>query len=679
MGLLESHARHDRRVDEREVVVASARAWRGTRAHAKPAPGLVLAAGFLLGACLAVSSAHAAKAEGKDASANGVIVKLRDAAPNVPEGADPRSTARSRAGLGLVDAPDAVRWSRVLAASRLERDATVVAADLERAPALEPVGRAAQLLRVGRRLDAREAQALAERLAAHPDVAWAVPNTRESRLQAAPNPPGDPLFAGALQQWWLQPAGGSDAQQIDYRLRGVPGFQSAWLVHGGSAVVAVLDTGVTPHDELNGRLLPGYDFVSDWDAQAQRGHANDGDGRDADPSDPGDGVTADDRARDPARYGACDERPSSWHGTTIAGMLAGATNNGAGVAAMQWDGRVVPVRVAGKCGADVADVIDGMRWAAGLPVAGAPVNANPARVISISFGGDAPCNAAYLEAIEDLAAAPGGGAVLVAAAGNSHGALLRPASCAGAIGVVALNRDGFKSNYSSFGAQAAVATVGGDDNDGAWGDLLADSGLLAIGNAGTQAPGAPTYKRVFGTSFSAPVAAGVAALMVSMNSQLTAAQIRDGLQRTSRPHVISPHLEACSSTNPGRCACTASTCGAGILDAEQAVLFARDPAAYVKPATPAAVLNNAELAEAAASGPDRAVDDGTTAPPEAPSTGGGALDVASVWWLALLALIAKAAVPTAQAAGSLARCRGDRSNDRPSGHPGAEPHERSAA
>jgi serine protease len=645
MGLLESDARHDRRVDEREVVVARARAWRGLRAHASavvdamPAPGLVLAAGFFFGACLTAFDAAAA-AEGANAIASGVIVRLRDAAPNVPAGADPRSLARSRPVPSLVEGPDAVRWARLLAASRLDRDATVVAADLKRTPALEPVGRAAQLLRLERRLYANEAQALVERLAAHPDVAWAVPNTRESRLQAAPNLPGDPLFAGALQQWWLQPAGGSDFQGIDYRLRGVPGFQSAWRVHRGSAVVAVLDTGVTAHEELNGRLLPGYDFVSDWDPESQRGRANDGDGRDADPTDPGDGVSAADRALDPARYADCDERNSSWHGTTIAGMLAGATNNGAGVAAMQWDGRVVPVRVAGKCGADLADVIDGMRWAAGLPVAGAPANPNPARIVSISFGGDAPCNAAYLEAIDDLARAPGGGAVLLAAAGNNHGALVRPASCDGAIGVVALNRDGFKSTYSSFGAQAAVATVGGDDNDGAWGDLLADSGLLAIGNAGMQAPGAPTYARVFGTSFSAPVAAGVAALMVSANPQLTAAQVREGLRRTARAHVTSPHLAACGATNPGRCACATSTCGAGILDAEQAVLFALDPTAYVKPATPAAVLDNADLAEAASRGPDRAAD-GSPPPTDPASTGGGALDGWSLLVLALVSLVAR--------------------------------------
>ena len=108
--------------------------------------------------------------------------------------------------------------------------------------------------------------------------------------------------------------------------------------------------------------------MSDWDPVAARGYANDGNGRDSDASDPGDGVSDADKAADAARFDKCAPQFSSWHGTIIAGMLAGLTDNGQGVAAMQWAGRVVPVRVAGQCGADVADVVDGMRWAAGLLV-----------------------------------------------------------------------------------------------------------------------------------------------------------------------------------------------------------------------------------------------------------------------------------------------------------------------
>lgn len=569
-------------------------------------------------------------------SVNGVIVQLHGAADNVPA---TLLHAPQRAKSSPVEpqhALDAARWKGVFSATAEHPSSSKLAHDLHAPDAMKPVGESAQLLMFSRRLTRPEAQAWVERLTAHPDVAWAAVNDREQRLQQGPgpgatNPPRDPAFGN---QWWLQPVSGSNSHPIERRLRGVPGFQSAWLRHAGAAVVAVLDTGVTSHPELVGRLLPGYDFVSDWDATLGRGFANDGDGRDSDPSDPGDGITSNDLITDPARYKDCAPQLSSWHGTIIAGMLAGLTDNDAGVAAMQWNGRVVPVRVAGKCGADVADVIDGMRWAAGLPVAGVALNANPARIINMSFGGEAPCNAAYSQAIQQIKAAPGGGAVLVAAAGNGAAATVRPSNCPGAVGVVSLNRDGFKSTYSSFGSTVGVSTVGGDDGDGVWGAVMADSGLLSITNFGEYSPGQAGYERGFGTSFSAPVASGVAALMLSVNPALTVDQIIDGLRLTARPHVVSPHLSACSDLNPGRCACTTTTCGAGILDAEQAVLYAGDPRTYVKPATQAAVIDNAELRRAAALGPDRQPNTGAVA---AVSTGGGASGWG--WIVALLGIV----------------------------------------
>ncbi len=166
-----------------------------------------------------------------------------------------------------------------------------------------------------------------------------------------------------------------------------------------------------------------------------------------------------------------------------------------------------------------------------------PPNPNPARIINISFGGSAACGAAYQQAIDDVRAAPGGGAVVVAAAGNEWSAPTRPASCQRAVGVAALNRDGFKSNYSSFGAAIALATVGGDDNDGAWGPALADSGVLTIGNDGLTVPTTDGYYYHFGTSFSAPIVAGAASLMLSLNPALTVDQIIAGLKASARPHV----------------------------------------------------------------------------------------------------------------------------------------------
>ncbi len=100
---------------------------------------------------------------------------------------------------------------------------------------------------------------------------WAEPNTRERRQGTANGPPSDPYYGGAAGQWWLQAVQGSNASAIEGRLRGVPGYLGGWTAGttgSAAAVVAVLDTGITPHPELAGRMLPGYDFVSDWDPVA---------------------------------------------------------------------------------------------------------------------------------------------------------------------------------------------------------------------------------------------------------------------------------------------------------------------------------------------------------------------------------------------------------------------------
>lgn len=530
----------------------------------------------------------------------GLIVKFRDAGSTLV-------TPASVSVASAVDDRDRGRRLRVIAEAGLPT------------PTLRPNGRAAHHLSFGRLLDGAEALRLADALRARPEVEWVVPNERERRLVS----PSDPLFA---RQWWLKPVSGTGANALADRLRGVPGLQSAWTLTTGSpaAIVAVLDTGITDHPELAAHVLPGYDFVSEVE------YANDGTGRDADPSDPGDWVTEADKSRNPVLFGKCDVASSSWHGTAISGLIAAVSNNQEGVAAANLDGRVLPVRVAGKCGATVADIVDGMRWAAGLPVSGVPLNAHPARIINVSFGGDAACNAAYQDAINEIALVKG--AVVVAAAGNERGLVNRPANCQGVIGVVAANRDGFKANYSSFGPQAVIATVGGDPvDDGLWGDLLGDDGLLGADNSGSTTPSAPGYSRLFGTSFAAPVVSGAISLMLSANPNLTAEQIIAGVRLSARPHVTSSRIAACSTSNPGRCLCTTATCGAGLLNAEQAVRYALGPTTYVAPALTAVSIDSVDVERAVALG----LDQSPTVSMASGDSGGGSLGAG---WLVALAL-----------------------------------------
>jgi serine protease len=160
-------------------------------------------------------------------------------------------------------------------------------------------------------------------------------------------------------------------------------------------VVAVLDTGVRfEHPDLGqatagGPLLPGYDFVSNAEI------GNDGDGRDADPSDPGDWTTAAENSNSSGTFYQCDPEgvgnavatSSSWHGTTTASLVAARTNNSLGMAGTAPGVKVLPVRVLGKCFGYDSDIVAAMRWAAGIHIDGVPDNPNPAKVINLSLGG----------------------------------------------------------------------------------------------------------------------------------------------------------------------------------------------------------------------------------------------------------------------------------------------------
>ncbi len=602
----------------------------------------MIAASAWRGICAALLSAGAALASWPATAqpVSGLIVRLKQAPAHV--------LLEARADRRTLEAS---RWQGVLASAML--DGTSGRA----APQRRAVGRDQFLLDFGRPLSAGELRSLGERLQQRPEGDWVEANVRERR-QSVPN---DPRFAS--EQWWLQPAGGSNANALADRRRGLPNFQRAWAsgLPGATGVadpatrVAVLDTGITAHPDLSGGLLPGYDFVSD------PVYANDGDGRDADPGDPGDWVAAEDLLN--PKFADCAVEDSSWHGTFIAGMLAANTDNGVGVAAMNWQGRVLPVRVAGKCGATVSDIVDGMRWAAGLPVTGVPINPNPVRIVNISFGGTAACGQAYQLAVDELRAV---GAVVVAAAGNETVEPTRPANCRGVVGVVALNRDGFKTTYSNFGSAlgaTGIATVGGDDRDGRWGGLLADEGLMTLGNLGRDRPGPAGYFHLFGTSFAAPVVSGALSLMLGINPGLSVDRLIQGLQLSARPHVVSAVVGACAAANPGRCICSTDTCGAGILDVERALQYALQPDTYVPPPLSPENIDADDVLQAAALGLDR----GAGEPPvDGGSSGGGAFGPC---WLFALATAIPALRRTGRLKDKVAGC--GRGSDRPS--PSASP------
>lgn len=480
----------------------------------------------------------AAVAEPAAPWARGVIVQLKSEAP----------TTASPVSVGSEN----VQRERM---AQVARSAGVPVLSQHAAGARHRVLRFAQPLR-GVALDAE-----LRRLRLHPDVASVEPDVL-IRRQAVPN---DPLFA---QQWAVQAPGPGRAAAIN--------AETAWdrTTGGVGITVAVLDTGVRPHPELAGKLWPGYDFVTN-ETVGGVSTSGDGDGRDPDPTDPGDWVTVSEAA-----VLGCAVADSSWHGTFIAGQIAAATDNGAGVAGVHWGAKVLPVRVSGKCGAFLSDILDGMRWAAGLPVAGVPDNPHPAQVINLSFAGDAACGSSYQDAVND---ATNAGALVVVAAGNESSQLGRPADCGRVLSVGAAQRDGLKAYYSNFGPTLSLLAPGGSvAPQQTCGGLDA---ICSLDNTGLQGPGADGYGTKRGTSFAAPLAAGVAALMLSINPALTPSQLVARLRAGVRPHTFDAAYPLCSNTfvTNSVCNCTTDTCGAGLLDAEGATLRATAPAVLVAP------------------------------------------------------------------------------------------------
>ena len=382
-----------------------------------------------------------------------------------------------------------------------------------------------------------EAGAILERLRALPEIEQVTEDLRTSR-DLTPNDVAFPT------QWNMQSV---------YTYGGAANLPSAWTMTTGSAstVVAVIDTGITAHPEFQSRILPGYDFISD------PVNANDGNGRDSDASDPGDWT-----AKHECGYGE-PAYTSSWHGTHVTGIIAAAGNNWSGMAGVNWRTRILPVRVLGKCGGSVSDIIDGMLWAVGLEVPGVPTNPNPAQVLNLSLGGWSPsgCTSAYEEALNRVRAT---GALVVAAAGNddNESAYVVPAACEGVMTVGAIDHDGYRASYSNYSVVNAVSVSapGGDisyyGTDG--------SGIYSTVNSGTKGPVASSYAYYQGTSMAAPHVSGIAALALAQDPQISPELLYYSIYLSSHDF---PRDSICSSY-----AETYLLCGAGIADAYQTLL-----------------------------------------------------------------------------------------------------------
>ena len=341
------------------------------------------------------------------------------------------------------------------------------------------------------------------------------------------------------------------------------GVREAWRYgRGKGTVLAVVDSGIIDHPEFEGRILPGYDFVS------SARYANDGDGRDADPSDPGDWVSKEEV--DSGEFNEdCPESPSDWHGTHVAGIALAAANNGVGIAGIAPLAKLLPVRVVGKCGGTERDLIDGIRWAAGLEVSGAPINENPADVINLSLGGEQPCSGSLQSAVDEITAL---GVMIVASVGNEakDASLYSPANCDATITVGALTVNGTLATYSNYGSFVNVAAPGGDT-----GALI-----MSTVDRGTTTPVGAGYASYGGTSMAAPHLSGVLLIARGYDPLTPSDALYEVLFSNLAPFVPAS----------GSYACSVGYCGNGALDAGRflAALEAR-PAPLIDRTLPTSV------------------------------------------------------------------------------------------
>lgn len=380
--------------------------------------------------------------------------------------------------------------------------------------------------------------------------------------------PNDPLYA---LQWHYRATTGANASP------GGAGFVTFWEAQqiGARTVrVAVLDTGLDlSHPDMRNaaNVATGIDLINN----PERG--GDGDGIDADANDAGD------------RCGVSAE--NSYHGTHVAGTIgAAATNDRVGVAGGAWDVTVIPVRVLGRCGGELADIVSGIRWAAGIApalTAGGQQLQNSAQadIINMSLTIQAPCPASMQAAID---AAVARNIVVVVAAGNkaNRTALYAPANCNNVVVVGAGDARGGLAFYSNFGPEVDLIAPGGDvfadsDSDGRPDGVLSTRATQSgcydpLNSSSTERC---YYSFLQGTSMAAPhVSAGLA--LLAAQSGLRGRELENALfTRAMSPFAENfGEIECARSANATPIAAGSPTCarpaGRGRLDL---ALAARTP------------------------------------------------------------------------------------------------------
>lgn len=239
---------------------------------------------------------------------------------------------------------------------------------------------------------------------------------------------------------------------------------SAWDVATGDEnnIIAILDTGFQlSHSDLSGRFVSGYDFVDD----------------DSDPSLPSGGGE---------RY---------YHGTLVAGVIAATTNNNQGIAGVDWNSKIMPLRVMDN---------DGYGYTNDIAAAINYAKDNGAKVINMSLGYDCSLGSdPVLEAA--IESAYSAGVTIVAASGNEDTCVSYPAAYSEVIAVGATDSSDVRADYPSWGS-----------NYGPELDVVAPGvNIYTTNTTWNGSAYVEGYSYASGTSLAAPFVSGVASLLVA--------------------------------------------------------------------------------------------------------------------------------------------------------------------
>lgn len=242
-------------------------------------------------------------------------------------------------------------------------------------------------------------------------------------------------------------------------------LETVWQNWSGSkdTIVAVIDTGILPgHPDLAGNIIPGYDFIDD----------------DNDPT---------------------DTNKEFSHGTHVAGIIGAMTNNQQGIAGINWQVSIMPIRVIGKEGTgDYSALIAGIYWAVD----------NGANVINLSLAGSMD-TIALREAIQYAVQHQ---VTVVAAAGNNGSSpILYPARYPEVISVGAVGPTRERAYYSNYGPELDLVAPGGDSS------ILTEKYNTILSTAGYMDNNTAVYQYTWaqGTSMAAPHVSASVALLYS--------------------------------------------------------------------------------------------------------------------------------------------------------------------